>query len=168
MSQRANPTVVGAFVVSALALLVFGILVFGSGAILRERTPIVAFFSGNVRGLQKGSAVEFRGVRVGTVSRVICTGGGGIPVMRHANGSLSGVEAVIDKDAASALLAQQLKADALLLLTDVDAVYRDFGTDSQSPIDELAFAEQGGMAGIGRLADAVQILAGSAGTRIKG
>jgi carbamate kinase len=99
---------------------------------------------------------------------VICTGGGGIPVMRHANGSLSGVEAVIDKDAASALLAQQLKADALLLLTDVDAVYRDFGTDSQSPIDELAFAEQGGMAGIGRLADAVQILAGSAGTRIKG
>lgn len=122
---------------------------------------------------------------------VICTGGGGIPVIRLADGSLTGVEAVIDKDAASALLARQLNADALLLLTDVEAVYRDFGSDAQASIDTLtaadarkldlpdasmgpkiaaaiAFAEHGGLAGIGRLADAERILAGSAGTRIKG
>ena len=59
---------------------------------------------------------------------VICAGGGGIPVVRRPDGSLVGVEAVIDKDAASALLAEQIDADALLLLTDVDAIYRDFGT----------------------------------------
>ena len=54
---------------------------------------------------------------------IICAGGGGIPVMRRADGSMVGVEAVIDKDAASALLAADIGADALLLLTDVDAVY---------------------------------------------
>lgn len=70
MSLRANPTVVGAFVVGALVLLVAGVLLFGSGALLRERVPVVAFFSGNVRGLQEGSAVEFRGVRVGTVKHI--------------------------------------------------------------------------------------------------
>ncbi len=66
---------------------------------------------------------------------VICTGGGGIPVLRRADGSLTGIEAVIDKDAASALLARQLQADALLLLTDVGAVYRNFGTIRWSEIN---------------------------------
>ncbi len=70
MSERANPTVVGGFVVGALVLVVAGVLLFGSGALLRERIPVVAFFSGNVRGLQVGSAVEFRGVRVGTVTDI--------------------------------------------------------------------------------------------------
>jgi carbamate kinase len=118
---------------------------------------------------------------------VICGGGGGIPVLRHADGSLSGVEAVIDKDAASALLAAELGADALLLLTDVDAVYRDFGTDHQARIDRLTpdeaaalplpagsmgpkmaaaarFAAGGGLAGIGRLDMAIAILEQRAGT----
>lgn len=58
---------------------------------------------------------------------VICAGGGGIPVVRQASGRLEGIEAVIDKDRASALLARELKADMLMLLTDVDAVYLDFG-----------------------------------------
>jgi len=70
MSERANPAVVGGFVVGALVLLVAGVLLFGSGALLSERVPVVAFFSGNVRGLQVGSAVEFRGVRVGTVTDI--------------------------------------------------------------------------------------------------
>lgn len=120
---------------------------------------------------------------------VVCAGGGGIPVLRRDDGSMVGIEAVIDKDAASALLAGQLGADALLLLTDVDAVYRDFGTDQSTPLSELIvgearaldmpagsmgpklqaacdFAEAGGISGIGRLQDALAILEGSAGTRV--
>jgi carbamate kinase len=120
---------------------------------------------------------------------VVCAGGGGIPVLRKDDGSMVGIEAVIDKDAASALLASQLGADALLLLTDVDAVYRDFGTDQATRLAELTvaearalqmpagsmgpklqaacdFAEAGGIGGIGRLQDAVAILEGLAGTRV--
>ena len=120
---------------------------------------------------------------------VICGGGGGIPVLRRPDGSLIGIEAVIDKDAASGLLAKELGADALLLLTDVDAVYRDFGTPDQARIASLLpdqafaldlpagsmgpkmaaaalFAAYGGLAGIGRLDQAAEILDGQAGTRI--
>ncbi len=121
---------------------------------------------------------------------VICAGGGGIPVVRQPNGTLVGVEAVIDKDHASALLARQLKADALLLLTDVDAVYADWanphargirmirpdnmcrlafeaGTMAPKVAAACDFVNRGGsMAGIGHLQDAIAILAGEAGTRI--
>ncbi len=120
---------------------------------------------------------------------VICAGGGGIPILRRDDGSMIGVEAVIDKDAASALLASQLGADALLLLTDVDAIYRDFGKDSAAPIHELTldeardldlpagsmgpkmaaagnFAQSGGVSGIGRLEDALAILERRAGTSV--
>ncbi|NMT62198.1 carbamate kinase [Marinobacter orientalis] len=120
---------------------------------------------------------------------VICAGGGGIPILRRDDGSMIGVEAVIDKDAASALLARQLGADALLLLTDVDAIYRDFGKDTATPIRELSldeardldlpagsmgpkmaaagnFAESGGVSGIGRLEDALAILERRAGTSV--
>ncbi|WVM91325.1 hypothetical protein ULG90_14360 [Halopseudomonas pachastrellae] len=72
---------------------------------------------------------------------VICAGGGGIPILRRDDGSMIGIEAVIDKDAASALLASQLGADALLLLTDVDAIYRNFGKDTAAPIHELTLDE---------------------------
>lgn len=65
---------------------------------------------------------------------VICAGGGGIPVVRRADGSLVGVQAVIDKDRTAGLLAQEIGADALLLLTDVDAVYFDWGMPSQKAI----------------------------------
>lgn len=120
---------------------------------------------------------------------VICAGGGGIPVMRRADDSLVGVEAVIDKDAASALLAADIGADALVLLTDVDAVYEGFGTDHAAPIRLLTpqhgraldmpkgsmgpklmaacdFADRGGISAIGRLSDALALLDGSAGTRV--
>ena len=68
---------------------------------------------------------------------VICAGGGGIPVVARPGGDLSGIEAVIDKDAASALLADGLGADALVMLTDVDGIFRDYGTDRASRIDHL-------------------------------
>ena len=56
---------------------------------------------------------------------------------RRDDGSLIGIEAVIDKDAASALLARELGADALLLLTDVDAVYRDYGKENAARIARM-------------------------------
>lgn len=120
---------------------------------------------------------------------VICAGGGGIPVIAGEAG-WRGIEAVIDKDYASALLARELGADALLMLTDVDAVYADwdgakacplgavstddlrkyeFAPGSMGPKVEAAinFAEATGrVAGIGRLQDAAAILRGEAGTRI--
>ena len=122
---------------------------------------------------------------------VICTGGGGIPVIKRDDGLFAGVEAVIDKDRASSLLARQLDADALLLLTDVDAVYLDFGkpdtrriaragagtlralefaTGSMGPKVEAAamFASATGRpAAIGRLEDALSILTREAGTRVE-
>lgn len=121
---------------------------------------------------------------------VICAGGGGIPVMRNANGEMEGVEAVIDKDRTSALLAQDLEADALLLLTDVAGVYHNFGEPDQHLIEQTtpgaitqldlprgsmgpkvaaaaSFAKTTGkLAGIGQLTDARAILEGTAGTRV--
>jgi carbamate kinase len=121
---------------------------------------------------------------------VICAGGGGIPVLRLADGRLEGVEAVIDKDLTAALLAETVHADALLLLTDVEAVETDFGRPGSTPIriatvGELRgrrfpdgsmgpkveaacrFAERtGGLAAIGALTHAVALLAGTAGTRV--
>ena len=75
----------------------------------------------------------------GTV--VICAGGGGIPTMCQPDGSLVGVEAVIDKDRASALLACELEADLLVLATDVDGVYVDWGTE-QARLVERATPEE--------------------------
>ncbi len=119
---------------------------------------------------------------------VICAGGGGIPVAARADGKLAGVEAVIDKDRASALLAAKLRADMLLLLTDVDAVYADFGkpsarriatagaaglgsnqfaAGSMGPKVEAAtrfVSTTGSKAAIGRLEDALSILSGATGT----
>ncbi|MFQ5449977.1 MAG: carbamate kinase [Nitrospinaceae bacterium] len=71
----------------------------------------------------------------------IGAGGGGIPVIRAAGGRLEGVEAVIDKDRTSALLAAQVGIDYLVILTSVDFAYRDFNTASQKPIEQAALGE---------------------------
>jgi carbamate kinase len=119
---------------------------------------------------------------------VVCTGGGGIPVVADAGGGLVGVEGVIDKDLSASLLASNLGADALVLLTDVDAVYEGFGTPAAQPIHHTTvdalraltlpsgsmgpkvdaicrFVERGGRyAAIGKLDDAVAVVRGQAGT----
>jgi carbamate kinase len=77
-------------------------------------------------------------VDAGTVA--IACGGGGIPVVRRGT-RLSGVDAVIDKDRASALLARGLDAQRLMILTEVPAVFRNFGTARQEEIRELARAD---------------------------
>jgi len=121
---------------------------------------------------------------------VVCAGGGGVPVVRNDLGRLDGVEAVVDKDSTASILAQALDADALLILTDVANVFRDFGTPTQTAIKRSTptamrdhdfpagsmgpkveaacrFVEiTGGIAGIGRLEDAAAILAGTAGTML--
>lgn len=127
-------------------------------------------------------------VKAGVV--VICAGGGGIPTVSRPDGNLVGVEAVIDKDRAGALLAQEIQAQAYLMLTDVKAVYTgwdtacarairraaphaldslDFASGSMGPKVEAActFVRQtGGVAGIGSLEDAAALLRGDAGTLI--
>ena len=123
---------------------------------------------------------------------VICAGGGGIPTMYSLEDPrrLVGVEAVIDKDLASALLAENIGADVLVMATDVDAVYVDWGTPAQrrldwvTPDDLLAqnFAagsmgpkvaaairfvkRTGGRAAIGALEDIGDIVRGDAGTNV--
>lgn len=76
---------------------------------------------------------------LGTVT--VCAGGGGVPVVTDRTGALRGVPAVVDKDLAAALLAEELKADFLLLLTDVPNVYADHGTPRQRPVLDATPAE---------------------------
>jgi carbamate kinase len=122
---------------------------------------------------------------------VVCAGGGGIPVIRDGP-CLRGVEAVIDKDLTAALLAENLDAERLVMLTDVPYVEREWGSQRAEPIEfattaelrrltfatgsmgpkvEAAcrFAERtGGEAVIGALADLAAVARGEAGTRIAG
>jgi len=72
---------------------------------------------------------------------VIAGGGGGIPVKRDFSGYLLGVEAVIDKDYTSSLLARELKADLFIILTGVDVVYKDFGKPTQKPLKKITVKE---------------------------
>ncbi len=124
---------------------------------------------------------------------VVASGGGGMPVVADAAGRPTGVEAVVDKDLAAVVLAVAVDAERLLLLTDVDAVYAGFGTPAAHRLERLSpaqarelaakgqlgagsmlpkveaaarFAERGGTAVIGALADAGAALAGSAGTTV--
>lgn len=123
-------------------------------------------------------------------SIVICGGGGGIPVVRKKDGRLEGVEAVIDKDNTASLIAEKLGADALMILTDVESVYTNWGKPSQKAIkaispthlNDMDFArgsmgpkikassrfalKTGKFAAIGKLDDAADILSHKAGTRI--
>lgn len=128
---------------------------------------------------------------VGAGVVVICAGGGGVPVTLGDDKKVSGIEAVIDKDLAASLLAHTLKADRLIILTDVDAVYRDWGKDTQQRIDKtdpaslrnMDFAKgsmgpkvdavcrfveaTGNRASIGSLSQAADVVSGKAGTHIQ-
>lgn len=123
---------------------------------------------------------------------VICAGGGGVPTMYEpgADRVLVGVEAVIDKDLASELLARELEADLYVMATDVDGVYLDWGTPQQRRLTNVTPAElraqkfpagsmgpkveaairfverTGKRAAIGALPDIEEIVAGTAGTNV--
>jgi carbamate kinase len=123
---------------------------------------------------------------------VVCSGGGGVPVVRS-RGALSGIDAVIDKDLAAALLARELGADALLILTDVPKAYVHYGTPEQAALDTvtasqmrayaaeghfkagsmgpkveacLRFVDAGGESVIASLTEVGPAMAGRAGTHI--
>ena len=120
---------------------------------------------------------------------VICAGGGGIPTVYKPDGTLEGVEVVIDKDRASALLAFELDAGLLILATDTDGVYLDWGTEDARRIERTTPEEMelhdfeegsmgpkveaacdfvrrsGGRAVIGALSDLEGMVAGTAGTQ---
>ena len=122
---------------------------------------------------------------------VIASGGGGIPVVRNEQGKLEGSEAVIDKDMSASIMADELDADALLILTDAPSIALDWGTPDQKEIKEISpeklkeysfakgsmgpkveavcrFASTGkGFGAVGRLEDALDILNGKAGTIIR-
>jgi carbamate kinase len=122
---------------------------------------------------------------------VVCAGGGGIPVIFDPFGRVHGVDAVVDKDHSAALVAEEMGADALLLLTDVPAVFVGWGGSSPRPLarstpEELlaldlapgsmgpkveaaaTFVERtGGHAAIGALEEAAALLRGEAGTRVE-
>jgi carbamate kinase len=121
---------------------------------------------------------------------VICAGGGGVPTMFSSGNTLAGVEAVIDKDLASELLAREIAADVFVMATDVDAVYTDWGTAQQRALTKVTPAElrsrsfpvgsmgpkveaacrfverTGRRAAIGALTEINEIVDGSAGTQV--
>jgi carbamate kinase len=86
----------------------------------------------NVRSIERMLDVD---------SVIIAAGGGGIPVVRGRDGQWRGIEAVIDKDFASALLASELRADVFMILTNVAQVSLDFGKPTQRTVDQLSVAE---------------------------
>ena len=92
---------------------------------------------------------------------VITCGGGGVPVVEHPDGTLEGVAAVIDKDFAAELLAEEVNADALLILTEVEKVAIHFGKPDQQDLGRLSLAEaaryvEEGQFGVGSMLPKVQ------------
>jgi carbamate kinase len=95
---------------------------------------------------------------------VIAAGGGGCPVYVHEKWGLEGIDAVVDKDRAAAILGRDIGADVLVILTDVERVYLDYGTPSQRPIERLTVSEaeallSGGGLGEGSMAPKVEAAA---------
>ena len=69
--KKANPTIIGAFVLMSLALIAFAIMALGGAALFTPKQRVVAFFEGSVKGLTVGAAVNFRGVKIGSVDRIV-------------------------------------------------------------------------------------------------
>lgn len=71
MSNKANPTIIGIFVIAAIIIATAGVLIFGSGKFLRDTDNYILYFEGNVAGLKIGAPVAFKGVKIGTVSKIL-------------------------------------------------------------------------------------------------
>ncbi len=84
---------------------------------------------------------------------VIAAGGGGCPVYVHERWGLEGIDAVVDKDRAAAILGRDIGAEVLVILTDVERVYRDFGKPTQQALDRLTLAEAEALLASGELGE---------------
>ncbi|HEX6359267.1 carbamate kinase [Actinophytocola sp.] len=154
--------------------------------------PDTAAWRRVVASPQPRLVVELPTIRrlVASGTTVVCAGGGGVPVVAGEGGHTQGAQAVVDKDLTAALLAIELGADRLMVLTDVDAVKQDFGTSQERSLSTVDVEEllamdfpagsmapkveaclrfvtaTGRAAAIGALRDAPAVLAGARGTTI--
>lgn len=112
MSREANPTIIGGFVLGAVALVVIGILVFSSGAWFRDRIFLVTYFPGSVQGLSVGAEVQFQGVRIGQVVEI-------------------GLDYVADRDSFRIPVRYEVWPDTIHVLGDLE------GTDAPELIRRL-------------------------------
>ena len=120
MSKPANPKLIGIFVLGAIALVIGGLVVLGGGKLFQKRTPVVMFFQGSVTGLNVGSPVNFRGVRVGQVTNVyIRYQPDGMPSMEiPVLADFTGNNVEIVATSAERKEIQQARAEQLRLLVD--------------------------------------------------
>ncbi|HKA30292.1 MAG TPA: MlaD family protein [Candidatus Binatia bacterium] len=145
-SKRASPTLIGVFVVGAMALALAGLIIFGSGKIFRRTEQFVAIFSGSVNGLSVGAPVKFRGVQVGSVTSILLSLPGmtlpdlRIPVFfdidRDTILKLGAMVNPADPSALAALIDQGLRAQLQLesLVTGVLFVELDLFPNSQATL----------------------------------
>jgi paraquat-inducible protein B len=135
MSQRANPTLIGAFVVGSIVLAVGGLAIFGGGRFFTERVTYVAFFDESISGLANGAPVNFRGVKVGEVDdiqvHVNADDTVSIPVymrlqrrrIREQGGSVGGdtIDKLIQRGMRAQLQLQSIVTGQLQIQLDIDA-----------------------------------------------
>jgi paraquat-inducible protein B len=117
MSKRASPTAIGAFVVGAVALIVVGVLFFGSGRFFRHPLRYALFFNTSVEGLSVGAPVQFRGVKIGQVSRI------------EARWGTQWIEVVIDVDPRALLVGQTHSVEELV--QEIEKSIKDSGLRAQ-------------------------------------
>ncbi len=161
MSKSANPTLIGGFVVGAAVLAVAGLAFFGGGKFLAKKSTYVAFFEGSVKGLNIGSPVTFRGVRIGAVSNIVVRYDsddhsvripvyfdleqGRVDVVRHrARDPYQNIRALIENDGLRAQLVTQsfvtgqvavdlsFHPDTPVTLLGVDSTHPEFPTISST------------------------------------
>ena len=138
MSKKANPTLIGAFVVGAVVLVFAAIAIIGSGQLFRKTYEFVLYFEGSVSGLREGASVKYKGVEIGTITSILLQLGDGvdanrIPVIikldankisgsRGVGGSLTdpaGLKAAIDRGLRGQLQTESIVTGVLFVALDL-------------------------------------------------
>ena len=158
MSKQANKTVIGAFVLGAIALVVAGVLIFGAGRFLKHLNEYVLYFEGSVKGLSVGAPVMFRGVKIGQVTNIalelnvkdlsalvpvmieldpekITSVGGDMKAARAKGGQYPFLKSLIEKGLKAQLQLQSMVTGQLLVSLELypDKPIRFAGTEGKHP-----------------------------------
>lgn len=149
MGRRANPAVIGAFVIGGLALAVVAITVWGSGKLFQTRFPCVCYFPGSVNGLSPGAPVKFRGVQIGEVRDIRLVyaqtrGNPRIPVFLDIDGDRMrelGSTRELTFDSLQELIALGLRARLQTLSIVTGVLYVDFDLRPETPVELMQDAE---------------------------